>query len=77
MVVEGEDVVNVLRYIIGSINFLEVLLGLIRGDLGLIVGRNIIYGLDLLEFVECEINLWFNENEIISYVLLCDVWLYE
>ena len=49
MVVEGEDVRDVSRHIIGKTNPSEATPGSIRGDLGLTVGRNVIHGSDSVE----------------------------
>lgn len=50
--------------------------GIIWGDYGLIVDKNIIYGLDLSESVECEISLFFESEELIFYKKDVDVWIY-
>ncbi|EKU49796.1 nucleoside-diphosphate kinase [Staphylococcus massiliensis] len=77
MVVEGEDVVNVTRTIIGSTNPTEATPGTIRADYGLTVGRNVIHGSDSNESAEREINLWFNEDELTDYKSIQEPWIYE
>ena len=76
MVVEGEDVRDVSRHIIGKTNPSEATPGSIRGDLGLTVGRNVIHGSDSVES-QREINVWFKEEELSSYEAPRDTWLYE
>lgn len=67
MVWEGENVIEVMRQLIGKINFKEVLSGMIWGDYGMFVGKNIIYGFDFFESVECEINIFFKNEELVLY----------
>lgn len=43
-------------------NLFESVSGTIRGDLVVEVGRNVIYGFDFVEFVECEIEFWFGDK---------------
>ena len=43
--------------------------GSIRGDFSVDMGRNIIHGSDSVESATKEINLWFNEDEIVSWTL--------
>lgn len=77
MVVEGENVVEVTRNMIGKTNPTEAAPGTIRGDLGLTVGRNVIHGSDSSESAKREISLWFEPNELSVYTANNEEWLYE
>ena len=77
MVVEGNNVVEVTRTLVGETNPSKVAPGTIRGDYGLDLGRNIIHGSDSNESAEREINLWFNESELNDYKLNNENWVYE
>lgn len=77
MVVEGENVVEVTRNMIGKTNLTEAAPGTIRGDLGLTVGRNVIHGSDSPESAKREISLWFEPNELSVYTANNEEWLYE
>ena len=77
MVWEGEGVVASARKIIGATNPLSAEPGTIRGDYGVTVGRNLIHGSDAIETARTEINLWFNEEELVSWEPTIKSWLYE
>lgn len=76
MVWQGEGVIATARQMMGKTNPQEALPGTIRGDFGLTVGKNVIHGSDSPESAEREINLWFNEDEILDYKKTGDEWLY-
>lgn len=76
MVLEGENVISTARLIVGSTNPQEAAPGTIRGDFGLTVGKNIIHGSDSPESAEREINLFFDEAEILNYDLINKEWIY-
>lgn len=76
MVLEGENVVQVGRTLVGVTNPSESLPGTIRGDYGLTVGKNIIHGSDSVESADKEIALWFKEDELVDYSLVNAAWIY-
>lgn len=76
MVWEGEDVILTSRSMIGATNPQEATPGSIRGDYALTVGKNIIHGSDSEASAEREINLFFDEAEIIDYVKEGSNWIY-
>lgn len=76
MVWEGENVITTARNMMGATNPGEAAPGTIRGDFGLTVGKNIIHGSDSPESAEREINLFFNESELISYNKQDSEWIY-
>ena len=76
MVWEGENVISVARDMMGATNPQEANPGTVRGDFGVTVGKNIIHGSDSPESAEREINLFFNEDEIITYSKQDKDWIY-
>lgn len=77
MVVEGKNVVEVTRTIVGETNPTKAAPGTIRGDYGIDLGRNIIHGSDSNESAAREISLWFDESELNDYILNDEKWVYE
>ena len=77
MVVEGKNVVQEIRKMMGKTNPQEAAPGTIRGDFAIEIGRNIVHGADSVESAEREIALYFEEREIISYGKQLDEWVYE
>ncbi|MBW0763879.1 nucleoside-diphosphate kinase [Mammaliicoccus fleurettii] len=77
MVVEGNNVVEVTRTIVGETNPAKAAPGTIRGDYGIDLGRNIIHGSDSNESAEREIGLWFDKSELNNYKLNNEIWVYE
>ncbi|KAL6177418.1 hypothetical protein ACLB2K_048944 [Fragaria x ananassa] len=68
MVWEGEGVIKYGRKLIGATDPQKSEPGTIRGDLAVVVGRNIIHGSDGPETAKDEINLWFKPNELMAAV---------
>ncbi len=62
MIVEGENVVQGMRIIMGATKFEEAAAGTIRGDFAMSTGENIIHGSDSPENGEIEIKRFFGEN---------------
>lgn len=59
MIVEGEDVVQGMRNLMGPTKWLEAPAGTIRGDYAISNGENIIHGSDSPENAEIEIKRFF------------------
>lgn len=59
MIVEGEDVVEGMRKLMGPTKWLEAPAGTIRGDYAISNGENIIHGSDSPENAEIEIKRFF------------------
>lgn len=76
MVWKGENIIKTARLMIGATNPQEANPGTIRGDFGVTVGKNIIHGSDAAESAEREINLFFTEDQMNTYVKENDTWLY-
>jgi nucleoside-diphosphate kinase len=67
MVIEGPDVVKVLRQMIGATNPSRADIGTIRGDYGLTETKNVIHAADSLKNAKREIKIFFKSGEILSY----------
>lgn len=63
MVVEGEDIIRVMRLVIGDKNPEKALPGTIRGDFANNTTRNLIHGADSIESAQREITIWFPPEE--------------
>ncbi|AZB43338.1 nucleoside-diphosphate kinase [Bacillus sp. FJAT-42376] len=76
MVWQGENVIETSRQMMGKTNPKEALPGTIRGDYGVIVGKNIIHGSDSPESAEREIDLFFKQEELVGYEKLMNSCIY-
>jgi len=77
MVLEGINVIETVRKMMGKTDPQNAEMGTIRGDYGQFIGRNIIHGSDSKETAEFEINLWFKPEEITNYTCIDEEWLSE
>ena len=77
MALEGPEAIQAARNTIGATRPVEATAGSIRGDFGMMVGRNLVHGSDSPENGEAEIALWFDESELISYERSIDRWILE
>jgi nucleoside-diphosphate kinase len=77
MVLEGPQAIQVARNTIGATQPAEATAGSIRGDFGLMVGRNLVHGSDSPENAGVEIALWFDASELITYERTVDRWILE
>src|SRR6185312_425858 len=75
MVWEGENVISTARLMMGATNPTESAPGTIRGDFAVTVGKNIIHGSDSPESAVREINLFFKEEELVSYDKSITSWI--
>lgn len=64
MVLQGEDVINKNREIMGATNFKEAKQGTIRKDFATSIQNNIVHGSDAPETANIEISYFFNDLEI-------------
>ncbi|KAJ3695698.1 hypothetical protein LUZ60_001075 [Juncus effusus] len=76
MVWEGEGVIKYGRKLIGATDPQKSEPGTIRGDLAVVVGRNIIHGSDGPETAKDEIALWFGQTELVNYTSNAEKWIY-
>lgn len=77
MVWEGDDAVLTGRKILGATKPSDSNPGSIRGDQCIHVGRNICHGSDSNASARKEIALWFDQDEINSWVKHSGRWIYE
>jgi nucleoside-diphosphate kinase len=77
MVWEGKDVVKQGRAMLGATNPLSSNPGTIRGDFCIDIGRNICHGSDAVESANKEIDLWFKNEELVSFKQSGEEWVYE
>ncbi|MEM0466824.1 MAG: nucleoside-diphosphate kinase [Candidatus Thermoplasmatota archaeon] len=77
MVLEGINVIETVRSMMGKTDPQQAPLGTIRGDYSQFIGRNIIHGSDSKETATFEINLWFKPEEIAQYTKIDESWLTE
>lgn len=77
MVWEGDNIISVMRNMMGATNPQDAVPGTIRGDFGQQTGRNLIHGSDSPESAKHEIELFFNDYELQSFEKSVDGWLYE
>jgi len=68
MVIEGDDVVSVIRKMIGNTDPKEASPGTIRGDYALSKSENVIHASDSEEKAKREMNIFFKEEELITTV---------
>ncbi len=77
MVLEGSNVIEMVRGMTGTTDPQKAAMGTIRGDYGQFIGRNIIHASDGKDTAQFEINLWFSAGEIAQYQRIDEAWLTE
>jgi nucleoside-diphosphate kinase len=77
MIVEGIDAVKRVRKIAGATKPMDAEVGTIRGDYGMVIGRNIVHAADSPENAKIEYAIYFNEKEIVTNNMLDETWIYE
>lgn len=76
-VLEGPKAISVVRTTMGATNAAEAIPGTIRGDYAIEIGFNIIHGSDAPETAVSEVQLFFKPEELVSYSLAGQRWVYE
>jgi nucleoside-diphosphate kinase len=77
MVWEGTQAISVVRTVMGVTRPHEAAPGTIRGDFALDVGRNIVHGSDGPRSAAREIELFFDQSELIDWTRSIDPWVFE
>jgi nucleoside-diphosphate kinase len=77
MVLQGYEVIGLVRKMVGSTRPHEADAGTIRGDLALMGLRNLIHASDSPENADQEIGLWFRPDELAEYTREIDRWILE
>jgi len=74
MVVEGLEVIRVVRDMLGATNGLKAAAGTIRGDFSSSRQMNLVHASDGPEAATREIDLYFSESEICEYTPVLTPW---
>ena len=77
MAVEGENVVEGCRQLIGATNPLSAAPGSIRADFAQAIGRNLVHGSDSVDSAQRELNIFFNANEFVARRHDLERWIKE
>jgi nucleoside-diphosphate kinase len=77
MALEGPQAVLAARNTIGATKPVEAAAGSIRGDFGMMVGRNLVHGSDSPENAAIELALWFDDSELVDYSRTIKPWILE
>jgi nucleoside-diphosphate kinase len=77
IVLEAKDAINTVRRTMGATKPSEAAPGTIRADFGLEVGRNLVHGSDGVETAAFEVELFFDESELLSYERDVAPWIFE
>ena len=67
IVIEGYDVINAVRAIVGSTVGREADAGSVRGDFSMSHSNNIVHASDSIEAADIEIKRFFAEKEVFDY----------
>lgn len=73
---EGDSAVSLARRLIGETDPQKAAPGTIRGDLAMITQNNLVHGSDSPESARREIGLFFCDDEILSYQMHLEPWIY-
>ena len=77
MVWEGPNAIAAVRQTMGSTRPTEAAPGSVRHDFALEVGRNLTHASDSVENGAAEVELWFSEQELVTWVRQNDPWIFE
>ena len=77
LVVEGNTAIASVRNLVGKTNGVESAPGTIRGDFGSSRSLNLIHASDSAESAKKEIGNFFSPDEIVSYELPTQSWIFE
>lgn len=78
LAVTGENVIEMVRAMVGATNPLKAVPGTIRGDYAVSIGRNLIHASDKPESAEREVTTFFQPEELLTdYQRDSDRWIFE
>lgn len=77
MVLEGEEVIQAVRKMVGSTIPHKAEAGTIRGDLGISGLRNLVHASDAPETAAYEMALYFDGADLLEYDRTIDRWVFE
>ena len=75
MAVRGENIIQIVRSLMGATDPKDALPGSARGDLASSIGANLIHGSDSNESAARELPLFFTDQEILNYDKDIDSWV--
>jgi len=76
-VLAGDGVISIVRKLVGATDPKEALCGTIRGDFAIDIGRNVVHASDAPVSAIREIEIYFDESELLTYSRIDEEWLYE
>ncbi len=76
MILEGENVIQIVRNMIGATDPSKANPGTIRGDHALTITKNVVHAADSKESAEREIKVIFGAEKPIEYKRIDENWLY-
>ena len=77
MALEANRAIEIVRSTMGATNPASAAPGTIRADYSLEIGRNLVHGSDGPETAANEIDLFFDEDELIEWPRDIDDWVFE
>jgi nucleoside-diphosphate kinase len=77
MVLEGKNVVKIVREMMGATNPAEAVPGSIRATYAMEIGRNVIHGSDSAASAQREISIFFKPEELVDYNKADETLIYE
>ena len=77
LALEGKDVINIARKLMGATFGSKAEPGTIRGDLGVSNSFNLIHGSDSPEAATRELGLFFKPEELLDWTPVVQVWVYD
>jgi nucleoside-diphosphate kinase len=77
MVLQGHNVIEQVRKIVGATDPVKASSGTIRGDFAQHIGKNLVHASDSRETADYEIRLWFQQEELVDYTKIDQPWLVE
>ena len=75
-VLEGNEAIAVVRNMLGATNGTAAAPGTVRGDFSISKQNNLIHGSDSPESATREIALWFKADEVVSYAIAGEEWVF-
>jgi nucleoside-diphosphate kinase len=72
---EGINAISIARKTMGGTNPIDADPGTIRGDFGIEIGRNLVHGSDSAENAEYELGLFFETDELVTWVRDIEPWM--
>lgn len=77
MVWQGQEAIAAVRQTMGSTRPTEAAPGTVRHDFGIEISRNLTHASDSPETAAKEIDLWFEEEELVEWARDLDRWIFK